>query len=103
MQAGQPRQLRLADFEPELGSFREEVLAGLRQPQKELPSKFFYDERGSQLFEQICALDEYYLTRVELGIMRDHAGAMAVTLGERGLLVEDGSGRMPKPRLPLNP
>jgi dimethylhistidine N-methyltransferase len=101
-QQGQQRQLQLADFAPELGSFREEVLAGLRQPQKELPSKFFYDERGSQLFEQISALDEYYLTRVELGIMRDHAGAMAATLGERCLLVEYGSGSSTKTRLLLN-
>jgi dimethylhistidine N-methyltransferase len=102
MQAGRPRQLRLADFEPQLGSFREEVLCGLRKPQKELPSKFFYDERGSQLFEQISTLDEYYLTRTELGIMRDHAGAMAQVLGQQCLLVEYGSGSSTKTRLLLN-
>jgi dimethylhistidine N-methyltransferase len=104
MQHGQQQchHLRLADFEPELGSFRDEVLGGLRKPQKELPSKFFYDERGSQLFEQICALDEYYLTRTELGIMRDHAGDMAEVLGQRCLLVEYGSGSSTKTRLLLN-
>jgi L-histidine Nalpha-methyltransferase len=102
MQKGQPRQLRLADFEPELGSFREEVLCGLGKPQKELPSKFFYDEQGSQLFEQICALDEYYPTRIELGIMRDHAGEMAAVLGQQCLLVEYGSGSSTKTRLLLD-
>lgn len=98
----QPRQLRLADLEPELGSFREEVLCGLRKAQKELPSKFFYDERGSQLFEQICALDEYYVTRTEVGIMRDHAHEMAERLGRHCLLVEYGSGSSTKTRFLLD-
>jgi dimethylhistidine N-methyltransferase len=102
MQKGQRRQLRLADFAPELGSFRDEVLCGLHKPQKELPSKFFYDERGSQLFEQISVLDEYYLTRTELGIMRDHAHEMAEVLGPRCLLIEYGSGSSTKTRLLLN-
>jgi dimethylhistidine N-methyltransferase len=102
MQAGRPRQLRLADFEPKLGSFREEVLCGLRKRQKELPSKFFYDERGSELFEQISTLDEYYLTRTELGIMRDHARAMAEVLGQQVLLIEYGSGSSTKTRLLLD-
>jgi dimethylhistidine N-methyltransferase len=96
------RPLRLTDFEPQWGSFREEVLQGLQKTQKELPSKFFYDERGSQLFEQICGLDEYYLTRTELGIMRDHAGEMAELLGPQCLLVEYGSGSSTKTRLLLN-
>jgi dimethylhistidine N-methyltransferase len=102
LQEGQRRQLQLADFAPELGSFRDEVLCGLGKPQKELPSKFLYDERGSQLFQQISALDEYYLTRTELGIMRDHAGAMAEALGPRCLLIEYGSGTSTKTRLLLN-
>jgi dimethylhistidine N-methyltransferase len=102
MQQEQRHQLRLTDLEPELGSFREEVLSGLRKPQKELPSKFFYDERGSELFEQISALDEYYLTRIELGIMRDHAGEMAHLLGPQCLLVEYGSGSSTKTRLLLD-
>lgn len=98
----QRRQLRLTDFAPELGSFREEVFQGLQKAQKELPSKFFYDERGSQLFEQIGALDEYYLTRTELGIMRDHADEMAQLLGPQCLLVEYGSGSSTKTRLLLD-
>src|SRR5215469_10210308 len=102
VQEGQRRQLQLADFAPEPGSFREEVLCGLGKPQKELPSKFFYDERGSQLFEQITVLDEYYLTRTELSIMRDHAHEMAKALGPRCLLIEYGSGSSTKTRLLLN-
>jgi dimethylhistidine N-methyltransferase len=94
--------IQLFDFEPQLGSFRQEVLEGLRKPQKELPSKFFYDERGSQLFDKISALDEYYPTRTELGIMRDHAGAMVDLLGPRCLLVEYGSGSSTKTRFLLD-
>lgn len=101
-QRDQRRRLRLTDCAPELGSFREEVLQGLQKAQKELPSKFFYDARGSQLFEQIGALDEYYLTRTELGIMRDHADQMAQLLGPQCLLVEYGSGSSTKTRLLLD-
>lgn len=94
--------LQLTDFAPDLGSFREEVLCGLRKPQKELPSKFFYDERGSELFERICALDEYYPTRLELGIMRDFAGEIVAVLGPHCLLVEYGSGSSTKTRILLD-
>lgn len=51
----------LHDFKPGRERFRAEVLSGLRKPQKELPSKYFYDENGSRLFEHIGALDEYYI------------------------------------------
>ena len=57
--------------------FLRDVLAGLSRPDKHLPCKYFYDERGSQLFELICELPEYYPTRCELAILRDHAAAMA--------------------------
>jgi dimethylhistidine N-methyltransferase len=84
--------IRLYDFEPELGRFREEVLQGLAKPQKELPSKFLYDERGSQLFDQICELEEYYPTATELGIMKKYGAEMAALLGPNCLLIEYGSG-----------
>jgi dimethylhistidine N-methyltransferase len=77
---------------PEVGQFYKDVLRGLRAPQKELPCKYFYDERGSQLFDQICELDEYYLTRTELGILRANARALADRLGRDCLLIEFGSG-----------
>src|SRR5215470_13146912 len=80
----------------------DEVLRGLRSPQKELPCKLFYDHVGSELFEQITALDEYYPTRAELRILRESAGDIAATLGRRCLLVEYGSGSSTKTRLLLD-
>src|SRR5690242_6652739 len=94
--------IRLTDFEPELGRFREEVVQGLLKPCKELPSKFFYDERGSQLFDHICELKEYYPTRTELRIMELHAGEIAGMLGENCLLIEYGSGSSIKTHLVLD-
>jgi L-histidine N-alpha-methyltransferase len=75
-----------------VAGFRAEVLAGLAHRPKELPCKYFYDERGSRLFERICDLPEYYLTRTETAIMRRHAGAMANALGPCCLMIEYGSG-----------
>ena len=83
-------------------SFRADVLRGLRQGQKELPPKYFYDETGSDLFEQITQLEEYYLTRTERAIMERHAPEMARLLGERCLLIEFGSGSSAKTRLLLD-
>ncbi|MBI1914586.1 MAG: L-histidine N(alpha)-methyltransferase [Planctomycetes bacterium] len=86
----------------ETDQFRVDVLRGLRRPAKELPCKYFYDETGSRLFEQICELEEYYLTRTELTIMRKHASEMAELLGPDCLLVEYGSGSSVKTRLLLD-
>jgi len=72
--------------------FRTDVLTGLSRSPKEIPSKYFYDARGSALFDQICELPEYYLTRTEISIMRCHAGAMAAAIGPDCLVVEFGSG-----------
>ena len=82
----------LHDFKPGRERFRAEVLSGLRKPQKELPSKYFYDEKGSLLFERICALDEYYIPRTEAAIMESCVGEVVELLGPRVLLVEHGSG-----------
>src|SRR5262245_47581906 len=87
-----------AEAEP----FLADVLSGLRSPQKELPCKYFYDERGSQLFDQICQLDEYYLTRTELGILRANAWALSDRLGRDCLLIEFGSGSGLKTRVLLD-
>jgi len=83
-------------------ALRADVLRGLAAVPKELPSKYFYDEAGSTLFEQICELEEYYPTRTELGIMRRHAAEMAALLGRRCLLIEYGSGSSIKTRLLLD-
>jgi L-histidine Nalpha-methyltransferase len=80
----------------------DEVLRGLRSPQKELPCKLFYDHTGSELFEQITSLDEYYPTRAELRILRSSAEDMAARLGAECLLIEYGSGSSTKTRLLLD-
>ncbi len=82
------RSVLLYDFEPERDTFREEVLQGLQDSRKELPSKYFYDDVGSQLFEQICALDEYYLTRTELRIMQEQspAGYVPIDISKEQLM-----------------
>jgi dimethylhistidine N-methyltransferase len=82
--------------------FRAQVIHGLSQSRKELPCKFFYDQQGSKLFDQICELDEYYLTRTELQILRRHVREMAATLGPRCRFVEYGSGSSLKTRLLLD-
>jgi dimethylhistidine N-methyltransferase len=74
---------------------------GLSLQPKRLPSWLFYDECGSQLFEQICEQPEYYLTRCEIALMDTHAGSIADTLGADVRLVEYGSGNARKTRLLL--
>ena len=73
-------------------AFRADVLAGLSQRQKTLPSRWLYDQRGSELFEEITHLDEYYLTRTETAILRRHAGEMAALCGDNVVLLEYGAG-----------
>ena len=73
----------------------------LIRPPRTLPCKYFYDERGSQLFDEICKLDEYYLTRSEISIMKRHAPEMADQIGPGVMLVEYGSGSSIKTRLLL--
>lgn len=80
------------DLQPAVGRFLDDVLAGLASSPKTLSPKYFYDARGCELFEAICELPEYYPTRTELTLMRDHAADMAAQLGEGGLLIEFGSG-----------
>jgi L-histidine N-alpha-methyltransferase len=79
-----------------------QVVAGLKKPQKELSPVWFYDERGSFLFDQICELPEYYLTRAEAEIMRQHAADMAQYVGRDAAIVELGSGTSLKTRLLLD-
>lgn len=78
--------------------FLNAVVAGLQVRNKRLPSKYFYDRRGSELFERICEQPEYYLTRTELEIMRRHGREMAACIGPRCHLIELGSGSTDKIR-----
>jgi dimethylhistidine N-methyltransferase len=85
--------LATADYrlsQPEL--FRQDVLAGLSGHRKTLPCRWLYDERGSELFEQITQLEEYYPTRVETGILRLNAGEIAGFIGKGATLIEYGAG-----------
>jgi dimethylhistidine N-methyltransferase len=93
--------ITLTDFEPTAADFRTEMIAGLRRRPRRLPSKFFYDERGSVLFNRICDLPEYYPTRTEFGILRKNLEAIREFCGAECMLVELGSGSGRKTRLVL--
>jgi dimethylhistidine N-methyltransferase len=87
---------------PEIASpFANDVIAGLTARPKRLPPKYFYDEAGAQLFEEITALPEYYPTRCELAILRERAGEIARFFPPGAALVEFGSGSSRKVRILL--
>jgi dimethylhistidine N-methyltransferase len=83
-------------------SFANDVRSGLAQSRKRLSPKYFYDELGSALFEAICVLPEYYLTRAETEILERYAGEIVTALGEPVEFVEFGSGSARKTRLLLS-
>jgi len=83
-------------------ALRTDVLAGLSHPRKTLPSRWLYDQRGSELFEEITRLDEYYLTRTETAILRSHAEDMAALCGDRVVLLEYGAGAAIKSEILIN-
>ncbi|MDX1580046.1 MAG: L-histidine N(alpha)-methyltransferase [Alphaproteobacteria bacterium] len=93
---------KVYDFAPGEEGFLEAVLSGLSQPQKELPCKFLYDEKGSQLFDQICQLDEYYPTRTELALLSTTCDEIAGRIGDQAVLIEFGCGSLQKVRLLLD-
>ena len=82
--------------------FREALLAGLAQPRKCLPCRFFYDAAGSRLFDRICGLPEYYPTRTELAILQRWAPAIARWLPRRAVILEPGGGSCGKVGLLLD-
>ncbi len=90
------------DQHPGQSSLRDEVLGGLARAPKAIPPKFFYDQRGSRLFDAICDLPEYYLTRVETSILQRRARELAELVDSRCMLVELGSGAGKKVRLLLS-
>jgi L-histidine Nalpha-methyltransferase len=79
-------------------SFGQDLARGLRGRPKHVAPKYFYDDAGSALFDQICDLGEYYLTRAELSILRDRAGSLASRVGAGVRVVELGSGSGAKTR-----
>ena len=80
------------DLKPEVEDFRSAVIEGLSAAPKRIPPKFFYDAEGSRIFDRICALDEYYVTRTELAIMAANRTAIGAALGSRARVVEFGCG-----------
>jgi len=88
-------------LDPKDCPFAKDVIAGLSQQPKRLPPKYFYDEVGSKLFEQITLLPEYYPTRTELRILRDRGAEIAATMPRNAALVEFGAGATTKVRLLL--
>jgi dimethylhistidine N-methyltransferase len=90
------------DHHPRVDDFREEVVRGLTSKPKRISPKFFYDKRGSELFDCITELDEYYPTRAELSILEEHAAEIAGLIGHDCLLIEYGSGSSRKVGLLLD-
>ncbi len=94
--------IQIIDSPDRLKSFRDDVFEGLSREQKELPCKYFYDNRGSELFNTICSLDEYYPTRTETALLQAHGREMADLIGPGVCLIEFGCGSLLKTRLLLD-
>ena len=90
-----------SDVNSVVTDLREDVLEGLKKSQKSISSKYFYDERGSELFEQICNLEEYYPTDAELEILEKYTEEISKAIGPNSLIIEFGSGSSRKTRLLL--
>jgi len=97
-----PGNVVLRDLNPRVRDKRSEIIEGLSQAQKRIDPKYFYDTRGSALFERITGLPEYYPTRTERGILASNAGEMAESCGKNCVLIEPGSGSSEKVRLLLD-
>jgi len=80
------------DLKSSTSSFSQDVIDGLTQQPKRIASMYLYDKKGSELFEQICELEEYYLTRTELTILNQYAKQIAASLPENCAIIEYGSG-----------
>lgn len=95
-------QIRFYDDRPRLADMCSEIIEGLRREPKAIPPKYFYDERGSRLFDEICRSPEYYATRTEIALLRRHMDEISEICGPDCLLVELGSGSSIKVRLLLD-
>jgi dimethylhistidine N-methyltransferase len=95
-------QVTFHDHKPRELSFLDAVIDGLSQDRKTIPPKFFYDERGSQLFDAICKQPEYYLPKVERELLRNCIDEIAQLCGSGRVIIEPGAGRLIKIRLLLD-
>jgi dimethylhistidine N-methyltransferase len=100
--SGGRRSAELIDLEPAPADLAAEALRGLGGAPKTLPCKLLYDKRGSELFEAICRVPEYYPTRTEIGILRRHLREIAEAIGPRAQLIELGSGSSTKTQILLD-
>ncbi len=94
--------LHFYDYHPAVADIRDEVLAGLARDPKQVAPKYFYDQRGSELFDAITELPEYYPTRTEVDILESNGAQIAEFLGNDCMLVELGSGSSRKIRVLLD-
>lgn len=95
-------ELSITEIEPASATMAIEILSGLRASPKALSPKYFYDERGSQLFDEITELPEYYPTRTEIGIMQTNIEEIIALVGKQASLIEFGSGSSLKTRILLD-
>jgi dimethylhistidine N-methyltransferase len=89
-------------FDDQTSAFARDAIEGLSKQPKQLPPKYFYDAAGSDLFEQITRLPEYYPTRTELSILRQRAGEIAALMPRGAALIEFGAGAFTKARILLD-
>jgi dimethylhistidine N-methyltransferase len=94
--------VELIDLEPAVSDLAADAVDGLSSRPKTLPCKLFYDKRGSELFDRICTLPEYYPTRTEVGILRDEIDAIVDAIGPNAQLIELGSGSSVKTEILLD-
>src|SRR4051812_29249293 len=99
--SGAPGRVTVLDLEPVNADFLAEVLTGLSSSPRTLPCKFFYDERGANLFLKICELPEYYITRTETELLRRYAPDISESIGENAALIGFGTGAGIKTRMLL--
>jgi dimethylhistidine N-methyltransferase len=97
-----PAAAKAVRLDEQMSTFARDVIDGLSQHQKTLPPKYFYDVTGSELFEEITRLPEYYPTRTELGILRDRGAEIGEMIPHGAALVEFGAGATTKVRAVLN-
>jgi dimethylhistidine N-methyltransferase len=90
------------DHKPRVLNLYDAVIRGLSKPDKSIPPKFFYDQRGSELFDKICEQPEYYLPNVECGMLSDIADEIAALTGPGRIIIEPGAGSASKVRLLLD-
>jgi len=95
-------EIEFYDFHPAPDDFFAEVIDGLLKENKSIPPKFFYNEKGSEIFDAICESPEYYPTRTEIGILQDNADEISQYIDSDCLLIEPGSGSSKKVRLLLD-